>query len=227
MSMGSIIKMRIEAFSDKTFSAKAGSYDVMINPDTIKLDRTIEYNTEQSPDSSQPSSTYKRSPAANLSFDLTIDCTGIVDAKRTDLPTEIKQLSDVVYDYHGKIHRPNFVKMSWGLGQTFYGVLTSFNTSYTLFNPDGVPLRAKVSLAFTSYLDPVTVSKKEANSSPDLTHLVDVVRGDSLPSLSQRIYNKSDYYVQLAEFNGLDKFRQLQPGMQLTFPPVVADVNAQ
>ncbi|MCX7093768.1 MAG: hypothetical protein NTY50_10020 [Methylobacter sp.] len=222
MSMGSIIKMKIEAFSDKTFSTKAGSYEVMINPDSIKLDRSIEYNTEQPQDSSQPSSTYKKSPGANLSFDLTIDCTGIVDATRTNLPDEVSRLSDVVYDYHGKIHRPNFVKMNWGIGQTFYGVLTSFNTNYSLFNPDGVPLRAKISLAFTSYLDPVTVAKMEVNSSPDLTHLVDVVRGDSLPGLSQRIYNKSDYYVQLAEFNGLDKFRQLQPGTQLTFPPVVA-----
>jgi hypothetical protein len=220
-------KMRIEAFEDKKFSSKAGKYDVMINPDNIKLDRAIEYNTEQSPDTSQPSSKYKKSPGSTLSFDLTIDCTGIVDIKRMDLPNEIKQLLDVVYDYHGEIHRPYFVKLRWGIGEVFKGVLTSFNTSYTLFNPDGVPLRAKVSLAFTSYLDPVTVAKKQDRKSPDLTHLVDVVCGDSLPGLSQRIYNSTDYYVQLAEFNDLDKFRRLQPGTRLIFPPLVVDAGMQ
>jgi len=225
--MGSIIKMRIQAFSDRGFSNKAGNYDVMINPDTIKLDRAIEYNTEQTPDSSQSSSKYKKTPGSNLSFDLTIDCTGIVDAKRTDLPKEIKQLLNVVYDYHGDIHRPNFVQLVWGLGETYKGVLTTFNTTYSLFNPDGIPLRAKISLAFTSYLDPITVEKENRKNSPDLTHLIDVVLGDSLPSLSQKTYNTSDYYVQLAEFNGLDKFRQLQPGTQLIFPPIVAKVADQ
>jgi hypothetical protein len=47
--MGTVIKMRIDAFSDCTFKSKAGSYDAMINPDTIKLDRSIEYTTEQAP----------------------------------------------------------------------------------------------------------------------------------------------------------------------------------
>ena len=225
--MGNIIKMRIEAFSDRMFKSTVGYYDAMINPDSIKLDRSIEYNTEQAPDKSHPPIKYKKTPGSTRSFDLTLDCTGIVDTKRRDLPKEIAQLLDVVYDYHGGIHRPNFVQIRWGIGETFKGVLTSFNTSYTLFNPDGVPLRAKVSLAFTSYLDPVTVAKKEDKNSPDLTHLVDVVCGDSLPSLSQKIYNTSDYYVQLAEFNGLDKFRQLQPGTQLTFPPIVAEDTAQ
>lgn len=218
--------MRIQAFTDRGFSNKADKYDVMLNPDSMKLDRTITYNTEQVPDSSQSSVKYQMTPASNLSFDLTLDCTGVVDAKRTDLPTEIKQLLNVVYDYQGEIHRPNFVQLSWGIGESFKGVLTSFNTTYSLFNPDGIPLRAKISLAFTSYLDPVTTSKKDDKQSPDLTHLVDVVLGDTLPGLSQRIYNSSNYYVQLAEFNGLDKFRQLQPGIQLTIPPLVAKEDA-
>jgi nucleoid-associated protein YgaU len=225
--MGTVIKMRIEAFSDRAFKSKAGYYDAMINPDSIKLDRSIEYNTEQAPDKSEASSKYKRTPGSILSFDLTLDCTGIVDAKRTDLPQEITQLLETVYDYHGDIHRPNFVQIRWGIGETYKGVLTSFNTSYTLFNPSGVPLRAKVSLTFSSYLDPVTAARKEDKKSPDLTHLVDVVCGDSLPDLSQRIYNSSDYYVQLAEFNGLDKFRQLQAGLQLIFPPIAAQEKVE
>lgn len=51
--------------------------------------------------------------------------------------------------------------------------------------------------------------------------------GDTLPGLSQKIYNSCDYYVQLAEFNGLDKFRQLQPGMRLIFPPVITPMVNQ
>jgi LysM repeat protein len=223
----STAKMRIVAFKDRKFTSEVSNYQVMINPDTIKLNRSIKYNTEQVPDSSEPSIKYQMTPASTLSFDLTLDCTGVVDAKRFDLPQEIKQLLDVVYDYHGDIHRPNFVQISWGVSETFQGVLSSFDTSYTLFKPDGTPLRAKISLSFTSYLDPTTLAKKENTSSPDLTHLVDVVLGDSLPGLSKKIYNTPDYYVQLAQFNGLDKFRQLQPGTRLIFPPVVTQGTIQ
>ena len=216
-----IMKMTIDGFSDSGFSTKEGSYEVMLNPDNIKLDRKIDYNTEQAPDKSQPSVKYDKTNAMTLSFDLVIDCTGVVDNTRIDLPKEIADLLNVVYNYHGEIHRPYFVIISWGLGDTFKGVLTTFNTHYTLFNADGIPLRAKVSLSFTSYLDPKSVSKTENKASPDLTHLVTVRLGDALPSISQKIYNKPDYFIQIAEFNGLDKFRRLQAGTQLIVPPLI------
>lgn len=221
--MGNVRKMKIAAFSDKTFNSEVGSYEVMLNPDTITLNRAIDYNEKQPPDSSQPSMKYKMTPGSSLSFALIIDCTGIVDAKRTILPKELRQLLSVVYDYNGSIHRPNFVKLTWGIGEVFKGVLTKFDTTYSLFDSNGVPLRAKVSLNFKSYTDPATVAKTENKQSPDLTHLVNVTLGDSLPGLSQKVYDTPDYYIQLAEFNGLDKFRSLQTGVDLIFPPVVAE----
>ena len=96
--MGKIMKMRIQGFSDAKFKTKVGYYDAMINPDSIKLERSIEYNTEQAPDQSQSAIKYKKTPGSILSFDLTLDCTGVVDPKRIDLPEEIKQLQDVVYN---------------------------------------------------------------------------------------------------------------------------------
>ncbi len=224
---GSVMKMIITGYKDRTFSEKAGTYEAMINPDKISYERGIQYNNAQAPGSSEPSQKYKNSPETTLSFDLLLDCTGVVDSKRLDLPKELKNLQDLVYDYHGDIHRPYFLILRWGIGETFKCILKTFNTDYTLFDPDGIPLRAKVSMKFDSYLDPKGVAKEEQKSSPDLTHRVDVVAGDSLPVLSQRVYDKPDYYVQLAEFNGLNKFRHIQPGSQLIFPPVVPDNSSQ
>lgn len=223
MATGSVTKMAITAYKDKAFKDKAGLYEAMINPDKISLNRSIEYNAQQAPDSSEPSQKYKHTPASSLSFDLVLDCTGVVDTKRLDLPDEIKKLQDLVYDFHGDIHRPYFVVLRWGIGQTYKGVLNTFNTNYSLFDPDGIPLRATLSLSFTSYLDPKSVANEETKNSPDLTHRVSVVAGDSLPGLSQRVYDKPDYYIQLAEFNGLNKFRHIRPGSQLVFPPIVPD----
>jgi hypothetical protein len=216
--------MKIAAYRDEKFNSRVpgGQYELMLNPDKLQWNRQIQYNEEAPPDSSATSPKYNKTQSEKLSFDIVIDCTGVVDSKRVDLPTEIAQLSKVVYDYNGEIHRPNYVIINWGAGLAFKCVLTGFNTSYTFFKPDGTPLRAKISLEFSSYIDLSTLAKKEKKASPDMSHLVDVVDGDTLPAISNRIYRQPDYYVQIAAFNRLDKFRSLRAGTVLTVPPLKA-----
>ena len=60
---------------------------------------------------------------------------------------EIKKIERIVYTYNGDIHRPNYVQVQWGKNINFNSVLKSFDTTYTLFRPDGTPLRAKISLS--------------------------------------------------------------------------------
>ena len=56
--------------------------------------------------------------------------------------------------------------------------------------------------------------------SPDVSHLVTVRAGDTLPGLCANIYGTSLYYLRVAAFNGLTSFRRLAPGTQLVFPPL-------
>jgi hypothetical protein len=215
--------LKITGYTDKEFqSAFSGNpYAVMINPDSIKWQRNVEYNEQQSPDSSSASQKYKSTPSEKLNFDIVIDCTGIVDGTRTDMSKEMKALEKIVYTYNGDIHRPNFVKIQWGKDIIFKGVLTSFDTSYTLFKPNGSPLRAKVSLSFTNYVSPATVGKEDKKASPDVSHLVSVVEGMTLPQMCQAVWNDDSYYVQVAKYNKLNKFRNLKGIDKLVFPPIL------
>ena len=102
----------------------------------------------------------------------------------------------------------------------FFGRLDAMSVRYTLFKPSGAPLRARVELSFVG-----TMSKKEGElvsnkSSPDLSHTVTVVEGDTLPLLCDRIYSDPSYYPDVARFNNLSDFRRLQPGQRLHFPPL-------
>lgn len=214
--------MKITGYTDEDFSSAAPGepYEVMLNPESLKWNRSVTYNEQHPIDSSTSSQKYKSTPSDTLSFDLTIDCTGVVDSKRTDLTSELKKLEDIIYTYNGQIHRPNFVKIQWGADIIFFSVLTSFNTTYTLFKPDGSPLRAKVSLSFKEYTSPSKRQKEDQKSSPDMTHYVEVVDGDTLPQLSTRIWNTPFYYIEVAKYNKLNKFRNLKGGTQLVFPPI-------
>ncbi|MCA6362922.1 MAG: hypothetical protein IM638_07775 [Bacteroidetes bacterium] len=214
--------MKITGYTDENFSTpySGNPYTVMINPDSIKWSRNVEYNEVQAPDTSSPSQKYKSTPCEKLSFDLVIDCTGIVDSSRTDMDTELTALEGIIYKYNGSIHRPNFVGIQWGEDISFNGVLSSFETNFTLFSPNGSPLRAKISLSFSEYIAPTTVVKQDAPKSPDLTHMLVTMQNTSLPQMCQQVWNDYSLYVKVARFNGLNKFRNLPGGINLLFPPI-------
>ncbi|MFT3795828.1 hypothetical protein [Flavobacterium sp.] len=215
--------MKITGYTDENYqdAVPGQPYVVMINPENLKWQRSIEYNEQQAPNTSAPSQKYKSTPVDKLNFDLTIDCTGIVDPDRTSMEDEINDLEGIVYTYNGKIHRPNFVKVQWGKSLIFKGVLKSMDVSFTLFKPDGSPLRAKVSLAFSEYIAPETVEELDASESPDISHLVTVTEGHTLPQLCQKIWKDDSYYIHVARFNNLNKFRNLKGGEKLIFPPII------
>lgn len=220
---GSLEPLKITGFTDEEFQDKIDGppYAVMINPESLKWNRRVEYNDDQDPDSSAPSQKYCYTPSDKLSFDIVIDCTGIVDEKRTNMKTEIDSLEHIIFDFNGEIHRPNYVKIEWGSMITFKGVLETFDTSYTFFKPDGTPLRAKISLSFAGYISTETEKKLDQQQSPDITHLVNVVEGMMLPQLCQKVWKDDSRYVQVARYNDLNKFRDLTGIQKLIFPPIV------
>lgn len=215
--------MTIVAYSDNTFNSKVpnGDYSLMLNPEKIQWTRSNTFSNETRIGSNAVSLKFSKANVQKLSFETVIDCTGVVDSKRIDMATEVNRLSQTIYTYNGKIHQPNFLIVKWGTGITFNCVLTSFNLSYTLFNADGNPLRARITLEFSSYMAPALAAKAAGNESPDMTHLVNVIAGVNLPQISQRIYRSPLHAVQIAQFNGLNKFRHLKPGQVITVPPLV------
>jgi hypothetical protein len=206
----------IQVKQNNTFSA-------MLNPTEFSQKRTIAYNTR--PRLGQVSSPTKFSSMApgTVSFALVIDGTGAVPAPAgkpwPSVSDQLKKLTGVVYKYNGSNHEPNHVRVLWGT-LIFYGRLSSMSTQYTLFKPSGDPLRAKVSLDFTGFMSTREEELAAGRSSPDLTHVIDVREGDTLPLMCQRIYGDPTYYLEVARANGLASFRHLQAGLRLRFPPV-------
>ena len=60
----------------------------------------------------------------------------------------VDALEERLYDYNTEGHRPSFVKVEYG-DITFYGQLKTLETEYTLFDPDGIPLRAELKVTLT------------------------------------------------------------------------------
>lgn len=206
---------------------KDNAFTVMVNPASYQHDRTVRYNSVQGQGAAGASPTFNKVGRETITFELVFDATGGIpmsdavakQAARAGVAKQIADFKNAVVKYDGDKHKPPFVKICWA-SLVFRGVLDNLSVTYSLFRPTGVPLRARARTTFSSYTPPKELKKQAKNSSPDLSHMVEVKAGDTLPLLCWRIYGDSRFYPQVAKVNGLSGFREVTPGTRLLFPPL-------
>ena len=96
--------------------------------------------------------------------------------------------------------------------QVFVGVVESLNITYPLFTPEGVPLRAKLSLALKEYRPSRCRSTSRPRESPDVEKTYMVRRGDTLSDIAARVYRRSRPVARDRRANGISDPRTLAPG---------------
>lgn len=202
----------------------AADFVAMINPDGYSITQSIGYSPSSDTDAKTGGATevkFASIPADEIKLkELIIDGTGVIpNSSNQTVQERIQSLRAVAYDYVGTEHETPVVELSWG-NLHYFARLKSMDVAYTLFDPDGKPLRAKVTLQFLQYRTQAEIQKWMKKSSPDLTHLVEVKQGDTLPLLCHRIYKDSGYYLEVARINQLTNVRKLVPGTILRFPPL-------
>lgn len=203
----------------------SSSFEVMINPGQYSHERAIRYSNSTHMGGLGKKNAFSSMDAEEVSFDeIVIDGTGAVapstaNGAIVDVKTQMDKLTSIVYNYSGTNHEPPWARLLWGT-LIFFGRLKSMSTNYTLFKPGGEPLRAKLKMTFVGAMSAQEEALRANRSSPDLSHHVTVVEGDTLPVLCYRIYRDPSYYTDVAAFNQLTDFRRLKPGMKLLFPPL-------
>ncbi len=217
-------KLEITAYTDAGFSSPASDapMSVAINPDKYTRVFSIRYTDVKGAGSSGGSPVFNKVPSETVRFELVFDGTGVLPptlAPATDVTTQINAFKALALKFDGGIHSPRFIKLAWGT-LLFKCRLESLDLTYTLFAPDGSPLRARADVTFLGFNDELELQSRAKKSSPDLTHRITVQAGDTLPLLCHRIYGRSDLYCQVAAANDLTGFRELKPGDELVFPPL-------
>jgi Contractile injection system tube protein len=216
-------KMKIIAYPDASDKKEKGRMEVLINPDSYTLDYKLKVSADQATGNSKVQLKYGYSEPSEMSFEFLFDNTGIIDGKKKDDITEaIKKLKTLLFEFDGDHHQPPYVILAWGEGDSaiFKGRLTALSINYKLFSPNGKPLRAVAKATFKESIADEERAALEKKNSPDLTHLRTVMAGDTLPMMCKRIYGDPKYYLLVARANQLGNFRQLRPGMEITFPPI-------
>lgn len=209
--------------ADGTISVDSGrpAFQALINPQGYDHTHEIRYARNQALGQAGNEAKFHASQPELLTLkNLVLDGTGAVPGSTQAVKDQVASLRNTVYTYVGSKHEAPIVQVVWG-SLLFYGRVQTLKFDYTLFQPNGEPLRAKITqLALLEYTSAAQIVKEAGRGSPDLTHLVTVRAGDTLPLLCERIYREPGYYLDVARINGLSAFRQLQPGSRLRFPPL-------
>jgi nucleoid-associated protein YgaU len=189
-----------------------------------------EYSTSKSATWNRPTNKSAKSAAApefggvqpqTVTMELFFDDWENPDA---DLLKDIETLLDWLKPTHKSIRdkkpQPRILKFNWGSNHSlaeFHGFLKSVAVKYTMFKPDGAPVRATANIS----LEEVPVEPKKTNPTSGTiagrrTYVS--AAGDSLHSISYSEYGDPNLWRAIAEFNAINDPLRVVAGTRLLLP---------
>lgn len=193
-----------------------GKLFVQINPESYKLNKSVQFAENEKIGNAAHTPGFKEFKPSSLSFDIIFDGTGVIPTWGKTVTERIEELDNLVYRMVGDTREPAYVKIDWG-ELSFNGRLNKSDYSYTLFTPNGAPLRAKVSLTFTEALS-VEEEQKIKQQAEAKGEYKTFKENDSLLALCKEKYKSSNYAALIANLNNLDGFRDIKAGTKIWFP---------
>jgi hypothetical protein len=227
---GKLEKMLIIPFTGKKMNIPLPPLTPMYNPTSISYTVTNVYDKVKKMNKGVVEQKFiHRTPRTLNNIELFFDGTGASPSASkgigintvfgNNIYLQIQTFQKLATSINPKNHRPGFFLFAWGTF-VFPGVIESMAVNYNLFDSNGIPLRAKVTLTIKEHIDDSALSAALRLLSPDLTQSRVVKAGDNLHNLAKEIYEDDSLYMELARVNNLKNYRQLVPGQTLIFPPV-------
>jgi hypothetical protein len=220
------IQALVEVLYGDEIGAKNGlraSFPVQFNPTEYTLNKGVQIAEINIPGIDSPILQFIRGQNEKLTLDLFFDSTehGLDDnaSSVTDLTNPFYQLVKI----QPGTHAPPRIRFTWGEGHglSFKAIVESVQQKFTLFSPNGTPLRATLSLSLREYKTLEEQLEDLKLQSSDHTKTRVVRRGDTLSRIAAEEYKDATQWRLIADANQdvLRDPRRLTPGVVLVLPP--------
>ena len=200
----------------------------LFNPKELSVEKSNQFAEVAIPGLSSPIYQFVRGNARSVTMDLFFDTyeegtdvriftdriTGWdAGSMLSSLPGAAKGLMDI----DSELHAPPVCLFIWG-AFLFQCIIEQISKRFTMFMPEGIPVRATLSVTLKEYRE-VDIQVKELDlHSPDVTKRWTVKQGDSLWSIAVQEYGDPADWILIAEANGIDNPRTIEPGTDLVIP---------
>lgn len=207
-------------------------FEVQFNPTQYALNKGAQFAEVAIPGLDSPLLQFVRGDTEKLTLELFFDTTDDgMGPGATPVTTRVDPFYRLV-KIDGELHAPPIVRITWG--EHFPGMTTnesdrpipaldcvvdSVNREFSLFNADGIPLRATVTISLREYKTLEEQLQALNLQSADHTRVHVVRDGESLPQIAYAAYQDSRRWRVIASHNRIVNPRRLAPGTVLELPP--------
>lgn len=199
--------------------AKLETIEFQLNPKELTLAKSAKWESKnQKKSASAPPATYQGPEPQKMSVEMYFDETRARDGSVVKRVEALFKACTPTSNSTGK-DQPSapWVKFKWGVLTGFVGYIKSVSAKYTLFSPDGTPLRAVCTVALEELANqPGKQNPTSGGLQPRNAHTVR--EGDSLAAIAYREYGNPAHWRSLAEVNGIDDPLRLRPGQVVLIP---------
>ena len=214
------IKLKQGSVSGGAGGGSLGEVQFQFNPKEYSVKKSAKW--ERKPAKGAKTATmpeFKGADPSTMSIECFLD--GTEPPKRDivkDLETLFKCCKPGEQSLGNNKPSPPFVTFGWGETMSFNAIVKSVNAKYTMFTPDGKPVRAIATVELEEL--PAEASRQNPTSgglAARRSHTV--VTGDSLQSVAYREYQNPGLWRALAHANDIDDPMRLRIGTHLMVPP--------
>jgi hypothetical protein len=197
--------------------------EVQFNPTEYTLNKGAQIAEIAIPGIDSPILQFIRGQNEKLTLDLFFDTTG--DRGMGANARDVRELTRSIYQLvkiQPKTHAPPRLTFSWGQGLSFKAIVESVQQKFTLFNPEGIPLRATLSVTFREYKTLEQQISEMNLQSSEHTKRREVQQGETLSAIAYQEYRDAQAWRHIANANPAVVInpRRLIPGTVLEIPPL-------
>jgi hypothetical protein len=201
-----------------------GTIDCQFNPAALSISKEASWVGEKSPNFNSPWLKFAGGDSATYSLSLFFDAHAH-ERNSKDVREYTNQLLQLTLRGAGRsmyavpFSNPPMVTFTWGKITLFSAVVTKVQVTFTLFSPDGLPIRAKADVTFKqqdTWDDFVPSQNPTSRSDSRKTRRVHA--GQRLDQIASEEYGDARYWRLLAEANSLDDPFSLSDGQLLVIP---------
>lgn len=209
--------------------------EVQFNPTEFSMEKAAQIAEIAIPGIDSPILQFVRGQNEKVTLELFFDTTeGGTAAGATSVTTKTNEFYALV-KMSGEEHAPPRCRFGWGdefpglvnqagtvsgTRKVFDCIVESIQQKFTLFSPEGVPLRATLSVSLREYKSLETQLQQLNLQSSDHTKVHTVQRGETLPQIAYQAYRDPNQWRLIADTNRILRPRALQPGKVLELPPL-------
>jgi hypothetical protein len=211
-----------KASIDIVSGTKAGTQiRVLFNPTEYTLDRSNTYKTTSVPGLGGPLFHFVNGEADTLAMELFLDDYTDPAPGGKGVRVRVDEIAALL-EIDNNLHAPPIVRFVWGK-LSFTAIIEKLTRKLTLFQPEGVPVRATLNISFKEYRTLPQLLINPRLQSADKSKRRVIVGNHSLWLLASREYQDVTKWRVIAEHNDLDDPRDIAPGDWVTIPPLEQD----